>query len=154
VTIAAVAWIALEIGRVQTAPVETVQLSVVAVRGVRDGRRPQFIDPAIPKKSHEALKPLGYDSYYKLRTADVPLPFERETKIFITEVYELIVEPIGRDAQGRVQIKARIMMQSKTPNAPPKKALDTTLAMAPGKTLNLGGPKVDGGDLILVLTLS
>lgn len=153
-TVAAIAWIALELGRAQATPTETVQLSVVAVKGVRDGRQPQYIDPGIPKKSHAALKPLGYDSYFKLQTADIPIPFGRETKIFITDVYELIVQPTGRDAQGRVQIKARIMMQSKTPNAPPKKALDTTLAMTPGKTLNLGGPKVDGGDLILVLTLN
>ncbi len=158
-TLVVVTWIALELGRAQT-PVayaqeqpKPVQISVVAVKAVRDGRKPVYMDAAIPKRCHGALKPLRYDAYFKLQTADMPLPFNREQEIYLTKKYSLNVTPIDHDAQGRVRLRARIMIKSEDPKTPPKKALDTTVAMVRGKPFNLGGLKVDNGVLIVVLTL-
>ena len=73
----------------------------------------------------------------------------------LDESYSLIVEPTAVDKQGRIRLKTQVMMKKKSKDGVKLvKALDTVLVMAPGKRLNLGGLKLEGGgDLIIVLSV-
>ena len=53
---------------------------------------------------------------------------------------------------GRVRLRARITARSKD-GKQTATALDTTLQIKPGAQMNLGGLRLDTGDLILVISV-
>ena len=62
------------------------------------------------------------------------------------------MKPLSRDRVGRVRVNVRIEMAAKREGGKPVNALsNTTIALVPGVKVNLGGLRLDQGDLIVVL---
>jgi len=127
-----------------------VSVTMVAVQAKNEGRSVKFFGEGL-QKVRSAVGGLGYDTFRKLSAIETTIPFNEETKLRINEHYSLYLTPVSVDAQGRIRMRARLTMTSrekkKTVNA-----LDTVLTMAPGKHLNLGGLRLEDGELVVVLT--
>lgn len=131
-------------------PSEPLQVSVVAVQAKNEGRASKHFGPGL-SKVRAAISGLDYDSFYKVRSADVPVPYGEEARIYIDDQYTLYITPLSVTEDGRIRIKARITMKSKGKTV---KALDTTLTMTPGSRLNLGGLRLASGELVVVISVS
>ena len=130
-------------------PAEPLQVAVVAVQAKNEGRVAKHFGAGL-SKVRPAIKGLDYDSFYKIRSADVPMPYGEEAKIFIDDRYALYITPLSVTEQGRIRIRARITMKSKDKTV---KALDTKLTMTPGSSINLGGLRLKSGELIIVISV-
>ena len=130
-------------------PSAPLQVSVVAVQAKNEGRASKHFGPGL-EHVRMAVSGLDYDSFYKVRSADVPAPYGEEVKIYIDAQYTLYVTPLSVTQDKRIRIKARITMKSKAKTV---KALDTTLTMKPGSHLNLGGLRLSSGELIVVISV-
>ena len=148
-TLASLMLLALSFVAAGDAPAEPLQVSVVAVQAKNEGRGAKHFGDGLAKV-RPAIKGLDYDSFYKLRSADVPIPYGEEAKIFIDDRYALYITPLSVTEEGRIRIRARIMMKSKDKSV---KALDTKLTMTPGSSANLGGLRLKSGELIIVLSV-
>ena len=131
-------------------PSDPLQVSVVAVQAINEGRASKHFGPGLSQVRH-AIAGLDYDSFYKVRSADLPVPYGEEAKIYIDDQYTLYITPLSVTEDGRIRIKARITMKSKGKTV---KALDTTLTMTPGSRLNLGGLRLASGELVVVVSVS
>lgn len=131
-------------------PGTPLQVTVVAIQAKNEGRASKHFGPGL-EQVRRAVSGLDYDSFYKIRSADVPVPYGEEAKIYIDGKYTLYVTPLSVMADGRIRIKARITMKSKEKTV---RALDTTLTMMPGSHLNLGGLRLSSGALIVVISVS
>ena len=131
-------------------PGTPLQVAVVAIQAKNEGRASKHFGPGL-EQVRRAVSGLDYDSFYKLRSADLPVPYGEEAKIYIDGQYTLYVTPLSVMKDGRIRIRARITMKSKEKTI---KALDTTLRMMPGSHLNLGGLRLSSGALIVVISVS
>ncbi|PCJ65105.1 MAG: hypothetical protein COA73_03015 [Candidatus Hydrogenedentota bacterium] len=129
---------------------EPISVSMVAVQASNEGRSVKYFGEGL-QKVRSAIGGLDYDTFSKLTSIDTTIPLNEETKFRINEHYSLYLTPMSIDGQGRIRMRARLTITSrdkdKTVNA-----LDTVLTMAPGKHLNLGGLRLDNGELVVVLT--
>jgi hypothetical protein len=130
---------------------EPVSVSMVAVDARNENRSSQYFGPGL-ESSRKALSGLGYDTFLKVRSAEVPSPFGEEQKIYINDTYTLYVTPESVRDDGRIRLRARIEATSRD-GKQKKNALDTTLLIAPGSYLNLGGLPLEEGSLILVISV-
>lgn len=128
------------------------KIRVVAVDARVENRAQKHFDRGL-ESVKPALKDLDYDAFYLLKSAEVNCDFDKQTDIQISADYTLHVTPIEKTADGRVRLRCQITMPPKTPGGESVSALNTTLLMAPGKHLNLGGLKLKDGELIVVLSL-
>ena len=128
-----------------------VTLHMAAVQATNEGRATKYFDPVL-NEIKRAIAPLDYDTFRAIKTQDVGLPFGKRAEIVINDRYRLQLEPVGRDADNRVRIQVCIL-RVRGPDDPPMKALDTTLLMAPGKHLSLGGLPLEQGELVVILEL-
>lgn len=131
---------------------EPVQVSLVSVCGKNEGRQQKTFGEGLATVQR-AVAPLDYDTFIKVSSSDATVPFGQQTTFYINSTYSLIVEPTSIDTSGRIRMRTQVMMKSKDENKDMVKALDTVLVMAPGKQLNLGGLKLDDGDLIIVISV-
>ena len=128
-----------------------VQVNMVAVQALNEGRETQYFDPAL-LGIRQSIQGLDYDTFREVRTTNQSLKYDKETKITINERYTLCLKPVKKDDHGRIRVQARIEMAPRREGDAAINALsDTTLLMMPGKKLNLGGLKLEKGDLIVVL---
>ncbi len=129
---------------------EPFRVSMMAVQATNEGRSVKYFGEGL-QQVRGAIGGLSYDTFRKLTSIETTIPFDKETKLRINEHYSLYLTPKSTDTQGRIRMRARLTMTSrdgeKTVNA-----LDTVLTMAPGKHLNLGGLRLDDGELVVVLT--
>lgn len=133
----------------QTGP---VQISMVAVQATSEGRSQKYFSPGLKPEIRRSVSGLNYDTFSKLQEGSIPVPFNEEAKFYINEKYTLYITPLTVTGDDRVRMKARITVVSrekgKTVNA-----LDTTLTMARNSRLNLGGLRLDDGELIVVISV-
>lgn len=100
-----------------------------------------------------ALANLKYRSFRKLGAQKLVAERDQETTMRIDAKYTLGVTLLDQDTLGRFRVKARIEEKVRKGDKVIKRnALLTTTALAPGKHLVLGGPKLEKGQLVLVLT--
>jgi len=139
------------VGADEHVPSEPVTLSVVAVEASNQGRPQKTFGPGLDSVQR-ALIGLSFDTFNRVSSAEMPVPYGTEQQIFINAKYTLYVQPVSQADDGRVRIRARVTMKSrdgtKTANA-----IDTTLLITPGTHLNIGGLKLDTGELILVVSV-
>ena len=125
------------------------QLSVIAVRATKEGRSEPHFDGSLATV-RRALGNLPYDSYYQLKSGTLKAAFDKETLWPITEDYTLSLLPVSRETGGRVRIRTRVIAKRHGTSV---NALDTTIVLAPGRPVNLGGMHLKNGELVVVLTL-
>ena len=62
-------------------PGTPLQVSVVAVQAKNEGRASKYFGPGL-ERVRRAVSGLDYDSFYKVRSADIPVPYGEEAKIY------------------------------------------------------------------------
>lgn len=133
-------------------PKSTVTVSMVAVQATNEGRKEKFFGPGL-EEVYKAVIGLDYDTFHRVKATEVRAPYNRETKLFINDRYTLYVKPVEQGEDGRIRLQTRITIAPKKGIGDPINALNTTLAIAPGKHLNLGGLRLAEGELIVVLSV-
>lgn len=131
-------------------PSKPANVSVVAVEARRENRAQQYFSPGL-ESVRRALADLDYDTFYKIQSAELPCPYGEEQKVYVTDRYTLYMTPVSVRDDGRIRLRARITMKSRDKEREVN-ALDTTLLIAPGTHLNLGGMRLDEGELIVVIS--
>ncbi len=134
----------------ENAAAQTVNVAMVAVEGRREGKSTQSFGPGLDEV-RKALTGLAFDTFTKVQSAEVPCHYGEEQRILVNERYTLYVTPVSKLDDGRVRIRARITRLSR--DGTTVDALDTTLQLVPGAHLNLGGLKLEQGELILVMSV-
>ncbi len=131
-------------------PAKPVNIAMAAVEARRENRTQRYFDPGL-EQVRDALDDLDYDAFYKIQSAELPCPYGEEQKVYINERYTLYLTPVSVREDGRIRLRARITMQSRDKKREVN-ALDTTLLIAPGTHLNLGGMRLEEGELIVVIS--
>lgn len=117
------------------------QVRVQVVHATNNGR----VDPAL-KPLEAQLKFTKYTGFAQLSTAGAQLAEGGDTVVNVDATRRLRVELIER---GPAQAKVRVRLTENGANL-----LDTTVSIPRDKTFIIGGPKYDGGVLILPVTVS
>jgi len=130
---------------------DTVSVSMVAVDARHENRTERYYGPGL-ESVKKALSGLSHDTFLKVQSAETPSPFGEEQKIYINKRYTLYITPEYVRDDGRIRLRARITARSRD-GTKTATALDTTLLIAPGSYLNLGGLPLEQGSLIVVLSV-
>lgn len=134
------------------APPSRVPISMVAIQALNEGRAERYFDSRI-RNVRRAIEGLDYDTFHLVRSEQRPVPFGEETRMTINDEYSLFVTPKERERDGRMVTEVRITVQRKGRDQRPMNVLDTTVRLAPGKPILLGGPPLGAGELIVVLSI-
>jgi len=135
----------------EKAAAQTVNVAMVAVEARREGKATQSFGPGL-EEVRKALTGLAFDSFSRVQSAEIPCRFGEEQRIIINQKYTLYITPVSQLDDGRVRLRARITALSRD-GSQTVNALDTTLQIKPGTHLNLGGLKLEHGELILVMSV-
>jgi hypothetical protein len=119
-----------------------------APRGAAGPRREKTYDTGL-EPIRSVLASLPYDTYTHVASKRTELGVGDEQRIVINDRYTFFAEPQSIEPDGRVRMAVRVEM--KRDDGRSTTALDTTILLAPGKKVNLGGFKLDKGDLLMVL---
>lgn len=139
------------VAQAEDIPKTPAKITVVAVQALNEGHDRKQIDPRL-KGVKKAIERLDYDSFHQIKSVTKDMPYRTETKIEINDRYSLHLTPISKGPRGRVRVEAKILMAPRRKGGKPVEALSkTVLLMAPGKHINLGGLRLDQGELIIVL---
>ncbi len=125
-----------------------LSFGVWAMEATREGVLPAKVDPAL-ESVREALAGLPHDTFRALFTGTVTAASGREKRTALTPEYTLLLSPGQPDKDGRLRL--RVCLELKTADGAVKKALDSSLLLAPGKKARLGGPRLEKGDLVVVI---
>lgn len=98
------------------------------------------------------LASLPYERFQRVASKRSDTAVGAEERIPINDRYTFFAKPQSVEADGRVRMGVRVEL--KEPDGRTKTALDTTILLAPGKMVNLGGFKLDEGDLLMVMVLA
>ena len=132
-------------------PAEPVSVTMVAVQATREGHPQKSFGPGL-ESVQRALGSLDFDTFVRVQSADIPCAYGQEQAIIINQKYTLYITPVSQQEDGRVRLRARITALSRDGNQK-LNALDTTLQIKPGMQLNLGGLRLEKGELILVISV-
>ncbi len=132
---------------------DEVSISVVAVQARNEGGATKTFGPGL-EDVKTAIEGLDFDSFTKVKGVTVTAKSDEDTRVAINDTYALVLKYVSRAKDGRVKVEARIELVPKKAGAAPVTALRTELTMAPGKHVNLGGLRLDEGELILVLRVA
>jgi hypothetical protein len=130
-----------------------VSVSIVAVQARHAGGDTKTFGPGLDDVK-TAIEGLDFDSFTKVKGVTISANSDDETSVAINDAYTLFLKCLSRGKDGRVKLEARIELTPKKAGAAPVTALRTELTMAPGKHVNLGGLRLDEGELILVLRVA
>jgi len=130
---------------------QAVSVTMVAVQATREGHPQKSFGPGL-EGVQRALAGLDFDTFVRVQSAEIPSPYGQEQTIHINTKYTLHVTPVSLQDDGRVRLRARITAKSRD-GSQTVNALDTTLQIKPGMQLNLGGLRLDPGELILVISV-
>lgn len=93
-----------------------------------------------------------YNAFDKISAHEQEVRFGSETSVRVHDRYTLFLKPKSKDDRGRVQMNVRIEMSPRKQGEDPVNVVaNTTVAMVPGKQVNLGGLRLDEGELVIVL---
>ncbi len=132
-------------------PAQPASVTMVAVQATREGRAQKSFGPGL-ESVQRALAGLDFDTFARVQSAEIPSPYGEEQTIHINAKYTLHITPVSQQDDGRVRLRARITAVSRD-GSQTVNALDTTLQIKPGMQLNLGGLRLESGELILVISV-
>jgi len=133
-----------------TATPPPVAISMVAVKAARVGHEKTQYGPGL-ESVRPALRDSKYDDYALITKSRASAPYGRQTQLRINSQYTLVITPESRERDGGIRADIRVEMAAKKPGDRPVNVISAKGVLAPGKPLRLGGPKVDNGDLIVIL---
>ncbi|MBI5379642.1 MAG: hypothetical protein HZA23_05745 [Nitrospirae bacterium] len=124
-------------------PAEAVSGAAVEVRVIYGTHAERGLDPQLQSLQGE-LRPLNYSAYRLLDRRSFRLPFGRSWEVSLPDDRVLIIVP--RNAE-RGMINLRVMVAGRGGTV-----VNTTLRLASGGTVIVGGPAYRQGVLILAVT--
>jgi len=137
-----------------TAPAKTIDIAMVAVQATHEGRRTKLIDAKLDGV-RAALASLNYDTFRPVRAQRMSTQYNRDCRFAISDRYTLFVTPLSKDSKGGIRVRARIQERRVAgKKVMTRNALNVTSTVAEGTHLNLCGPKLESGDLVIVLSVS
>ncbi|RMG11510.1 MAG: hypothetical protein D6729_17855 [Deltaproteobacteria bacterium] len=116
-----------------------VSIQVTVVHASHAGKR---VDPAL-KDLQRQLEDFGFTSYVLEDQRKLTLKLKAPGEVPLPGGRVLTVTPVAREPDGRLKIRVAIG---------PKKILDTTVIVEPGGTFIIGGPKYEGGVLMIAVS--
>ena len=134
---------------------KNVTVKMFAVQATFDERAKERSYDSDLKAVKDSLFELkDYNTFRKIEIASESGPFGKEMSLKIDDRYTLYVTPINRDKVGRIRLKTRIEEKVEgKPTDNPINALSAESCLVPNDKLLLGGPKLDTGKLVIVLTV-
>jgi hypothetical protein len=95
-----------------------------------------------------------YNTFRKIEITSENGTFGKEMALKINARYTLYVTPIERDTNGRIRLNTRIEEKAQgRPTDNPINALSAQSCLVPNDKLLLGGPTLNSGKLVIVLTV-
>ena len=127
------------------------------------------LDPEL-KALEEVLPTRQYNRFQLIRSQESSTPYGQEEKLSIDSRYALYVTPLGKDERAGIRIQARIEETRRVAVVQPEQksltgnparkavmekrdAINTTSTVPAGRRLSLCGPKLDKGDLVVVISV-
>lgn len=133
-------------------PAQPVSVTMVAVQATRENRPEPFFGPGLESVTRALAALRDFDTFNRVQSAEIPSPYGQEQTIVINQKYQLHITPVALLDDGRVRLRARISARSRD-GTQTVNALDTTLQIKPGMQMNLGGLRLESGELILVISV-
>ena len=118
---------------------EKVEIRVTVVHATHQGTQ---VDAALEDLKRQ-LHDFGFTSYRLKEQKTLGLGMKEKGTVPLPDTRVLEVTPLAREPDGRLKIQVTIG---------PKKILDTTVIVEPGGTFIIGGPKYEGGVLMIAVT--
>lgn len=112
----------------------------VEVSVIHASNRDNFVDPRLEDLKRQ-LSAFNFTSYRLLDTHSLNLRFNTTGSITLPGDRVVTVTPKSRDEDGRLRLRLTL-----------GDAIDTTYSISEGASLIIGGPRHDGGHLILAVT--
>ena len=111
---------------------------------------PSFDADAKPIRT--LLEDLRFDNFITLNHKAESLALHQETKAALTDRYTMGLRYGGLDATGRARVVVTVMLVPEQSGDPPRKAVETTLLLAPRGTARVCGLRSkDKAEIIIVL---
>jgi len=132
-----------------------VDIAMVAVRASQEGRKEKAVERSLTRV-RETLESIDeYDTFRMVRTSESDAAYQEECRLPINNRYTLLISPIGRDASGRIRLRARIEEQIRRDEKLVKRiALEATTSLAQGRPLKLCGLRLEEeGELVVIVTV-
>ncbi|MBI1319819.1 MAG: hypothetical protein GC168_12885 [Candidatus Hydrogenedens sp.] len=128
-------------------------ISFWAVRASHAPGEEQHFDAGLSEVV-ESLADLPFNDFQLVSSGDLTAEFgggraERE----LTDRYHFFFEPQSREAEGRARARLCVEMRDVQDKNRMVKAVDSRVVLAPGQPMRMGGLKLDGGDLILIIKM-
>lgn len=135
-------------------PPPPVKIAVVAVLASNTEHAGRQYEPGL-EKVQGALADLPFNTFRPLQTATVSAPFNEETTVSLTERHRLYLRPMSKEPNRQVRLNMRLHLTRKPDGDKPPAvtAVNTTIITGPGRQMKLRGVKLDGGELVVVVTV-
>lgn len=98
------------------------------------------------------LASLPYDTFRRVASKRAETEVGKEERIPVNDRYTFFARPQSVGEDGRVRMAVRVEMRRA--DGTQATALDTTILLVPGRMVNLGGFKLDEGDLLMVMVVA
>lgn len=117
----------------------------------RDSGAQERFGPGL-KEVRRALAGLDYKAFRRINRVEKSVKYLSEARVELNDRYAMYVKPMSRDERGRVRLNVRVEMAPKKKGEKPINVVsNTTIALVPGKQANVGGMRLEEGELIVVL---
>lgn len=131
-----------------------VSVNMIAVKATKVGSAAKTYDAGLDEV-RDTLADLEYDTFRKVKITKAQGPYNQEFELPVNDRYTLYVTPLSKEASGRIRVSTRIEdKKQETASKNPINALQATSSLVPGDKLCLGGPHLDDGKLVIVLTVA
>jgi len=127
-----------------------IALDYWAVQAVQTNAEEQSFDAELrPIVGH--LQDLPHSRFHHVTHGSMVAAFGERTDARLHERYLLFVEPQSWESEGRARIRICLEMRSERDPEKLVKAVDSRVVIAPDNPIRLGGLKLDGGDLVVLI---
>ena len=135
----------------QAAREETPPLvSIWAVQATDESREEPHFDRGL-EDIRSTVSSLRYDTYRNIKFTRERMAIDSETRLRINDRYTLYITPLAYENNGQVRLQLRMEMQPRDRDKDPVVVLQSRQLLAPNRKMIIGGPRLEEGDLVIVL---
>jgi len=121
-----------------------------AVRAESNGGTEKRFDAGLSEVMG-TLADLPFTYFSLVKSGQLSAPIGGRAEVELNDRYLFFIEPQSRDEEDRTRARLCIEMRDAQDKDRLVKAVDSRVVLAPGNPVRLGGLKLDGADLILVI---
>ena len=131
-----------------------VRVSVWAVLATHEQREQPHFDRGL-EVIRSTVSELRYDTYRNLNTVrQQSMKINDEYRIVVNERFTLYIKPLACDDDGMIRLQLRMEMQPRDRDKEPVVVLQSRQVLSPNRKMIIGGPRLEDGDLVIVLEAS